>query len=80
MAKNSSANIKLSKTQLHKVVWSGGFLGRLLTPLVITGLSLIGNELKTLAQSILIPLGLTSAVSSTGAAIQKKMFKSGFAT
>ena len=27
-ANNSSANIKLSKTQLHKIVQSGGFLGR----------------------------------------------------
>ena len=26
---NSSANIKLSKTQLHKIGQSGGFLGRL---------------------------------------------------
>ena len=29
-ANNSSANIKLSKTQLHKIGQSGGFLGRLL--------------------------------------------------
>ena len=28
--KNSSANIKLSKTQLHKTGETGGFLGRLL--------------------------------------------------
>ena len=27
-ANNSSANIKLSKTQLHKIGQSGGFLGR----------------------------------------------------
>ena len=30
---NSSANIKLSRTQLHKIGKSGGFLGRLLEPL-----------------------------------------------
>ena len=35
-ANNSSANIKLSKTQLHKVGQSGGFLGRLLGPLIKT--------------------------------------------
>ena len=29
-ANNSSANIKLSKTQLHKTGKSGGFLSRLL--------------------------------------------------
>ena len=32
-ANNSLANIKLSKTQLHKIRQSGGFLGRLLGPL-----------------------------------------------
>ena len=35
---NSSANIKLSKTQLSKMIPSGGFLGRLLGPLLKTGL------------------------------------------
>ena len=34
---NSSANIKLSKTQLHKTGQSGGSLGRLLGPLPKTG-------------------------------------------
>ena len=37
-ANNSSANTKLSKTQLHKIVQSGGFLGRPLGPLLKTGL------------------------------------------
>ena len=56
---NSSASIKLSKTQLHKIEQSGGFfLGRLLGPLLKTGLSLIGNVLKPLAKNVLIPLGL----------------------
>ena len=32
--KHSSANIKLLKTQLHKMEQSGGFLGRLLRPLL----------------------------------------------
>ena len=48
-ANNSSANIKLSKTQLHKIGQSGGFLGRLLAPLLKTGLPLIGNVIKPLA-------------------------------
>ena len=30
---SSSANLKLSKTQLYKIIQSGGFLGRLLGPL-----------------------------------------------
>ena len=53
-ANNSSANIKLFKTQLHKIEQSGGFLGKLLGPLIKTGLPLIGNVLKP------IPLGLTA--------------------
>ena len=34
----SSLNIKLSKTQLSKIVQAGGFPGRLLGPLLKTGL------------------------------------------
>ena len=67
-ANNSSANVKLSKTQLHKIRQSGGFLGRLLGPLLKPGLPLIGNVLKTLAKSILILLGLTAAAAATDAA------------
>ena len=66
---NSSANIKLPKTQLHKIGQSGEFLGRLLGPLLKTGLPLMKNVLKPLAKSVLIPVGLTAAASSTDAAI-----------
>ena len=38
---------------------------------------LIGNVLKPLAKSVLIPLGLTEAASATDVAIQEKMFGSG---
>ena len=79
-ANGSSANIKLSKTQLHKIGQSGGFLGRLLGPLLKTGLPLIGNVLKPLAKSVLIPLGLTAAASATDTVILKKMFWSGTTT
>ena len=72
---NSSANIKLSKTQLHKIGQSGGF--RLLGPLLKTGLPLMGNVLKPFAKRILIQLRLTAAASETGT---KKMFGSGFIT
>ena len=75
-ANRSSANIK-SKTQLYKIGQSEGFLGRLLGLLLKTGLPLIGNVLKPLAKSVLIPLGLTATVSATDAAIYKKMFESG---
>ena len=41
---------------------------------------LIGNALKPLAKSVLIPLGSTAALSATDAAIHKKMFESDFTT
>ena len=41
-----SADIKLSKTQLSKMIQSGGFLGRILGPLLKTGLPLIKNVIK----------------------------------
>ena len=40
-ANNSTTDIKLSKTQLSKMIQSGGFLGRLFVPLLKTGLPLI---------------------------------------
>ena len=41
-----STHIKLSKTQLSKMIQSGGFLGGLLGPLLKTGLPLIKNVIK----------------------------------
>ena len=38
---NSSNDIKLSKTHLSKMIQPGGFLGRLLGPLLKTGIPLI---------------------------------------
>ena len=55
-ANHLSADIKLSKTQSSKIIQSGGFLGRLLRPLLKTGLPLIKNLIKPLAKSVLIPL------------------------
>ena len=75
-ANNLSANIKLSKTQLHKIVQQGEFLGRLLVLLLKAGLPLMKNVLKPLGKSAFIPLGLTAA-SLTYSAIQKKAFKYG---
>ena len=71
-ANNSSANIKLSKTQLSKMIQSVGFLGKLLGPLLKTGLPLISNVIKPLAKSVLIPLGLTAAASAADAGMHKK--------
>ena len=43
-ANNLSSDIKLSKTQISKMIQSGRFLGRLLGPLLKTGLPLMkGN-------------------------------------
>ena len=56
----------MSKTQLSKITQTGGFLGRLLGPLLKTGLPLM--------KSVLIPLGLTAAADP---AIHKKTLGSG---
>ena len=74
-ADGSPTNIKLSKTQFHRIGQSGGFFGRLLGKLLKTGLPLIGTVLKPLAKSVLISLGLTAAAAAaaaTDAAIHKK--------
>ena len=65
---------------MHKIGKSGGFLGRLLGPLLKTGLPLIGNVFKPLAKSVLIPLRLTAAASAIDAAIYEEMFGSGATT
>ena len=54
------------------MIQSGRFLGRLLGPLLKTGLPLMKNVIKPLAKSVLIPLGLTAAASAADAGIQKK--------
>ena len=77
---NSLANIKLSKTHLYIIVQPGGFLGRILGPLLKAGLPLIRNVLKSSAKSVLIPLGYMAAESATGADIHKKTFGYGFTT
>ena len=58
---NSSVDIKLSKAQLSKMIQSRGFLGKLLGPLLKTGLPLMKSVITPLAKSVLIPLGLTAA-------------------
>ena len=71
-ANHLSADIKLSKTQLSKMIQSGGFLGRLLCPFLETGLPSMKNVIKPLAKIVLIPLGLTAAAFAVDAGIQKK--------
>ena len=59
------------------MIQSGGFLGRLLGPLLKTGLPLMKSVIKPLAKSVLIPLGLTAAASAADAGIHKKILGSG---
>ena len=59
------------------MVQSGGFLDRLLGPLLKTGLPLMKSVIKPLAKSVLIPLGLTAAASAADAGIHKKILGSG---
>ena len=70
-ANNSSTNINLSKTQLCKILHSGGFLGRLYGPLLKTGLPLMKN--------LLIPLRIAAAAAAY-AVIHKKILGSRTAT
>ena len=60
-ANHSSTDIKLSKTQLSKMIQSGAFLGRLLGPLLKTGLPLMKNAIKPLANTFRIN---SSSISS----------------
>ena len=64
-----STDMKLSKTQLSKMIQLGGFLGRLLGPLLKKGLPLI----QPLTESVLIPLELTAAASSADAGYIKNL-------
>ena len=64
-----STDIKLSKTQISKIIQSGGFLGLLLSKIA-------GPLIKVavpLAKNILAPLGLTAAASTIDAGIQNNM-------
>ena len=65
-----------SKTQIFKIIQSGGFLSSLL--------SKIAGPLMKIAipieKNILAPLGITAAASATDAGIQKKLHGSGTTT
>ena len=62
------------------MIQSGGFLGRLLGPLLRTGLPLMKSVIKPLAKRILIPVGLTAAASAAKSGIHKKILGSGHNT
>ena len=73
---NMSTSLKLSKSQIYKIIQSGGFLGSLLSKLA-------GPLMKVaipLAKNVLAPLGITAATSAIDAGIQKKVRGSGTTT
>ena len=75
-AKKTSTDIKLSKTQLSKIIQSGGFLGNLLGKLA-------GPLMKvavSLAKNVLAPLGISAAMSAIDGSIKEKMLGSGVTT
>ena len=67
-----STDIKLFKTQLSKMIQSRGFLGRLLAPLLKTGLPLMKSVIQSIAKGVFIPLALTAASYATDARIHEK--------
>ena len=68
---NMSTGIKLSKTQISRIIQSGGFLGKILIPLLKTGLPLLKSVIKPLGL-----LGFTAASSAIDAGVQKKVYGS----
>ena len=54
------------------MIQSGGFLSRLLGPLLKTGLPLIKSVIEPSAKGVLIPLELTAAASGADVGIHKK--------
>ena len=72
---NMPADIKLSKAQISKIIQSGGFLGKILGPLLKIGLPLLKSVIKPLGL-----LGLTAASSAIDAGVQKKIYGSGTTT
>ena len=65
----------MSKAQISKIIQSGGFLGKILGPLLKTGLPLSKLVIKPLGL-----LGLTAASSAIDAGVQKKVYGSGTMT
>ena len=63
---NISTDLKFSRTQISKIIQSGGFLGSLLSKLP-------GSVMKVvipLAKNVLAPSGITAAASAIDAGIQ----------
>ena len=65
---NMAIDMKLNKAQISKIIQSGGFLDKLLGPLLKTELPLLKSVIKRLGL-----LGLTAASSAIDAGVKKKL-------
>ena len=72
---NLQTDIKLSKAQISKIIQFGGFLDKILGPLLKTGLPLLKSVIKPLGL-----LGLTATSSAIDAGVQKNIYGSRTAT
>ena len=72
---NMSTDKKLSKAQISEIIQSGEILGKILGPLLKTGLSLLKSVINPLGL-----LGLTAASSAIDAGVQKRIYGSGKTT
>ena len=75
LANNLQTDIKLRIAQISKIIQSGGFLGKILVPLLKTGLPLLKLVIKPLGL-----LDLTAASPAIDAGVQKDIFGSGTTT
>ena len=75
-ADKSSTVTKLIKTQISKMIQSEEFLGRFVGPLLNTGLLLMKNMIKPLAESVSVPLRLTAVTSTADTGIHNKILGS----
>ena len=64
---NMLTDIRLSKAQISKIIQSGGFLGKIIGPLLKTGWSLLKSVIKPLCLLV-----LTAASSAIDAGVQKR--------
>ena len=69
---NLSTGVKLSKTQIFKIIQSSGFLAWLFGLIMEVNFLLMKNLLISLAKNVLMPLRFTAAVSGADAGIHEK--------
>ena len=73
--RNAIKNNILNKAQISKIIQPGGFFGKILGPILKTGLPLLKSVIKPLGL-----LDLTAVSSAIDAGVQKKLYGSGTTT